>query len=233
MGKRTRSQRKGKSKNFTTPSHRYSDREDYDESASGKVIDIVKDPSRSAPLAKVKMPNNDEKYILAPEGIQIGDEIDCGRSAPLESGNRLPVSEIPEGIPIYSIEKRPGDGAKFARSSGVHGLVKTHDKNKTVVELPSGNTINLNPECRATVGVVAGGGRKEKPYTKAGNKHKAMRAKGKKYPKVSAVAMNAVDHPFGGSADPGKPKTVKSSAPPGKKAGSFGAKSTGKKGKKK
>lgn len=232
MGKRRRSQRKGRSKNVRVPSHRYKEREGLNEDVRGEIIDIVKDSSRSAPLAKVRMPSGEEKFILAPEGIKVGDEIDCGRSAPLEAGNRLPVSEIPEGVPIYSIEKRPGDGAKFARSSGVYGLVKTHDKNKAVVRLPSGKTINVNPECKATVGVVAGGGRKEKPYTKAGNKHKAMRAKGKPYPKTSAVAMNAVDHPFGGSGSPGKPKTTKSTSPPGMKVGSFGAKSTGKRKKK-
>ena len=166
---------------------------------------------------------------VAPQGLETGDEIQCGISASIEPGNRLKLAEIPEGVPVHSIETQPGEGGKLARSSGTYGTVKMHDINKTVVELPSDKTKELDPECRATVGVVAGSGRKEKPMVKAGNKHKAMKARGKSYPTVSAVSMNAVDHPFGGSTKPGKPKTTKSTAPPGQKAGSFGAKSSGKK----
>lgn len=231
MPKKTRSQRKGDSKNVKTPSHRYKKEADFGE-VEGKVIDIVHDPSRTAPLAKVKLDSGEERFIVAPESIKTGDKIECGISAPIEPGNRLSLAEIPEGVPIYSIETKPGEGGKLARSSGTYATIKTHERGKTIVELPSEKIKRLNPRCKATVGVVAGGGRKEKPYTKAGNKHKAKRAKGKQYPVTSAVAMNPVDHPFGGSTKPGKPKTTKSTSPPGQKAGSFGAKSSGKKKKK-
>ncbi|MFP4116616.1 MAG: 50S ribosomal protein L2 [Candidatus Aenigmatarchaeota archaeon] len=227
MPNKTRAQRKGSSRNIRTPSHRYDKKADFDD-VEGEIVDIVHDPSRSAPLAKVKLEDGEERFIIAPQGLETGDKIKCGISAPIEPGNRLKLAEIPEGVPIHSIEIKPGEGGKLARSSGTYGTVKMHDIDKTVVELPSEKTKNLNPECKATVGVVAGSGRKEKPFVKAGSKHKAMKARGKKYPTVSAVSMNPVDHPFGGSTKPGKPKTTKSTAPPGQKAGSFGAKSSGK-----
>ncbi len=227
MPKNTRAQRKGSSKNIRTPSHRYDKEADFKD-VEGEVVDIVHDPARSAPLAKVRLEEGEERFIVAPEGLETGDKIKCGISAPIEPGNRLKLAEIPEGVPIHSIETKPGEGGKLVRASGTYGSVKMHDVDKTVVELPSEKTKDLNPNCKATVGVVAGSGRKEKPFVKAGNKHKAMKARGKKYPTVSAVSMNPVDHPFGGSTKPGKPKTTKSTAPPGQKAGSFGAKSSGK-----
>lgn len=218
----------GSSRNVGTPSHRYSREVEFND-IEGEVVDIIHDPARSAPLAKVKLEDGKERYIIAPEGLETGDVIKCGISAPIEPGNRLKLAEIPEGVPVHSIETNPGEGGKLVRASGTYATVKMHDLDKTVVELPSGESKELNPACQATVGAVAGGGRKEKPYVKAGNKYKAKKARGKKYPKTSAVAMNAVDHPFGGSTKPGKPKTTKSTAPPGQKAGSFGAKSSGKK----
>jgi Ribosomal protein L2 len=92
----------------------------------------------------------------------------------------LPLAEIPEGTPIYDIENTPGDGGRFVRSSGTYANVVTHDANQTVVELPSGELKYLNPNCRASIGVVAGGGRKDKPFLKAGKKWHAYKAKGKK-----------------------------------------------------
>ncbi|MFB6088592.1 MAG: 50S ribosomal protein L2, partial [Candidatus Aenigmatarchaeota archaeon] len=143
--------------------------------------------------------------------------------------NILPLGEIPEGVPVYNIESHPGDGGKFARSSGVYGFVVTHDAKSTIVRLPSKKVKEFSPECRATIGVVSGGGRTDKPFMKAGNKSKALKARGRQYPIVSGVSMNAVDHPFGGSTKPGKPKTVSRNASPGRKVGSFGAKRSGKK----
>ncbi len=227
MPKRTRSRRMGSSKNLRTPSHRYDKEVDF-EGVEGEVKDILHDPARSAPVAKIELEDGEERYIVAPEGLETGDTIKCGITAPIKPGNRLKLAEIPEGVPVHSIETRPGEGGKLVRASGAYATVKMHDMSKTKVELPSDETKGLNPECKATVGVVAGGGRKEKPFVKAGNKYKAMKARGKKYPTTSAVSMNAVDHPFGGSTKPGKPKTKKSTAPPGQKVGSFGAKSTGK-----
>ena len=90
----------------------------------------------------------------------------------------------------------------------------------------------LSPECRATIGVVAGGGRTEKPFVKAGNKHHKLTARGTKYPRVRGIAMNAVDHPFGGGGrqHPGKPKSISRDAPPGRKVGDIASKRTGRGG---
>lgn len=144
-------------------------------------------------------------------------------------GNTLPLAEIPEGTPIYDIENTPGDGGRFVRSSGTYASVVTHDANQAVVELPSGELKYLNPNCRASIGVVAGGGRKDKPFLKAGKRWHAYKAKGKKFMTVRGVAMNAVDHPHGGGnrQHPGRPTTVSRHAPPGRKVGSIAAKRTG------
>ncbi len=168
--------------------------------------------------------------VLAPESIQIEDEIECGISAPISFGNTLPLKEIPEGTPIYDIENRPGDGGRFVRSSGTYASLITHDANQAVVELPSGELKSFNPKCRASIGVVAGGGRKEKPFLKAGNRWHALNAKGKKMMTVRGVAMNAVDHPHGGGnrQHPGVPTTISRHASPGRKVGSIAAKRTGK-----
>ncbi len=239
MGKRLKTQRRGRgTPTYKSASHRFKGKiqyRSYDEiekegSLKGKVIDIINDPGRSAPLALIKFENDEKRLILAPESIKINDDIACGISAPINPGNSLPLAEIPEGTPLYNLEKTPGDGGKFVRSSGTHASLITHDIGKAIVELPSGELKAFNPLCRATIGVVAGGGRKEKPFLKAGNRHYAMKAKGKKSVDVRGVAMNAVDHPHGGGnrQHPGKPTTVSRHAPPGRKVGSIAARRTGK-----
>jgi large subunit ribosomal protein L2 len=239
MGKRLIIQRRGRgTPTYKSASHRFKGRIAYrfyddiekEGSLQGKVVDIIHDPGRSAPLALVKFENDEKLLILAPESIKINDDIACGVSAPINPGNSLPLAEIPEGTPIYNIEKYPGDGGKFVRSSGTYASLITHDVGKAIIELPSGELKAFNPHCRATIGVVAGGGRKEKPFLKAGNRHYAMKAKGKKSVGVRGVAMNAVDHPHGGGnrQHPGRPTTISRHAPPGRKVGSIAAKRTGK-----
>lgn len=239
MGKRLIIQRRGRgTPTYRVASHRFKDKIEYraydamerESSIKGKIVDIIHDPGRTAPIAQVKFENGEKRHILAPESIQIGDDIECGISASISFGNTLPLAEIPEGTPIYNIENRPGDGGKFVRSSGTYASLITHDANQSVVELPSGELKYLNPKCRASIGVVAGGGRKEKPFLKAGNRWHALKAKGKKSVTVRGVAMNAVDHPHGGGnrQHPGKPTTVSRHAPPGRKVGSIAAKRTGK-----
>src|SRR5574344_1217118 len=188
MGKRLIIQRRGRgTPTYRVASHRFKDKIQYrtydnlekEGSIKGVVSDIVHDPARTAPIALVKFENGEKKFILAPESIQIDDEIECGISAPISFGNTLPLREIPEGTPVYDIENRPGDGGRFVRSSGTYASLITHDVNQAVVELPSGELKSFNPNCRASIGVVAGGGRKEKPFLKAGNRWHALNAKGK------------------------------------------------------
>lgn len=236
MGKRIKSQRRGKgTPTYRAPSHKYKaelkhPKTGADETVKGEVISIEHDPARSAPIAKVRFENGDKQYILIPEGVAIGNVIACGISAEIKPGNTLPLAEIPEGMLICNVETRPGGGGSFARASGTYAVLVAHDLHKTVVQLPSGNTKWLDPKCRATIGVVAGGGRTDKPFLKAGKKYHKMKARAGKYPRVRGVAMNAVDHPFGGGGKqhPGKPKTVGKGAPPGRKVGSIGARRTGK-----
>lgn len=233
MGKRLRQQKSGKGNSYSTPSHKFRGKLKHpssDKELMGEVIDIIHDPARNAPIAKVRFSDEEERLILVQEGVSTGDEIEIGIDVEIEPGNTTILSEIPEGTPISNIEKKPGDGGKFARSSGVYGMLIAHDIGEAIVQLPSGELKKLNPDCRATIGVVAGGGRTEKPFLKAGNKHHKMKSKGGKYPTVRGVAMNAVDHPFGGgrTQHPGKPKTPGGNRSPGRKVGSIRASRTGK-----
>ncbi|ESS05351.1 MAG: LSU ribosomal protein L2P [uncultured archaeon A07HB70] len=236
MGRRIRGQKRGRgSPTYRAPSHRYKSElshkraERDDETVAGEVVDIEHDPARSAPIAAIEFEDGDRRLVLVPEGVATGDRIEVGVSAEIKPGNTLPLAEIPEGVPVCNVESQPGDGGKFARASGVSAQLLTHDRAVAVVTLPSGEVTRLNPSCRATVGVVAGGGRTEKPYVKAGNKHHKMRARGTKWPRVRGVAMNAVDHPFGGGGrqHPGQPKSVSKDAPPGRKVGDIASKRTG------
>ena len=243
MGRRIQGQRRGRagtsgSSTFKAPSHKYKANLSHkatpsdSDTVQGTVIEIEHDPARSAPVALVDFNDGDRRYVLAPEGIAVGDSIAIGISAEIKSGNTLPLSEIPEGLPVCNIEARPGDGGKFVRSSGVSATLISHDVNAAMVKLPSGEIKRLNPRCRATIGIVAGGGRTEKPFVKAGKKFHKMRVRGTKYPRVRGVAMNAVDHPFGGGGKqhPGRPKSVARGAPPGRKVGAIASRRTGRGG---
>ncbi|WP_245977563.1 50S ribosomal protein L2 [Halopiger aswanensis] len=240
MGRRILGQRRGRgTSTFRAPSHRYKAKLDHkkeedDDVVRGTVVDIEHDPARSAPVAAVEFEDGDQRLVLAPEGVAVGEEIQVGVSAEIKPGNTLPLAEIPEGVPVCNVEANPGDGGKFARSSGVNADLITHDRNAAVIQLPSGEVKRLDPQCRATIGVVAGGGRTEKPMVKAGNKYHKMKARGTKWPRVRGVAMNAVDHPFGGGGrqHPGKPKSVSRDAPPGRKVGDISSRRTGRGGNK-
>jgi len=239
MGKRIISRRRGRGRpTYSAPSHKYRAKLEHvkpgggDVRAGGLIIDIVHDPARSAPVGLVKLENGEKKYFIIPEGVCVGDELAWGRGAAAKPGNTLPLKDIPEGSLVCNIESRPGDGGKFVRSSGTAATVVSHeiDKNRTMVQLPSGSLKWLPMRCMATIGVVAGGGRLDKPFVKAGKKYHKLKSRATKYPRTSAVAMNPVDHPFGGGGKQhtGKPKTVARGAPPGRKVGSIAARRTGK-----
>ncbi len=238
MGRRIQGQRRGRgSPTFRAPSHRYKaqlshKQNEDDELVVGEVTDIEHDPARSAPVARVVFEDGDERLVLAPEGVGVGDRIEIGISAAVDPGNTLPLGEIPEGVPVVNVEAQPGDGGKYARASGVSADLITHERDAAVVQLPSGEVKRLSPDCRATIGVVAGGGRTEKPFVKAGKKYHKMKSRGGKWPKVRGVAMNAVDHPFGGGGrqHPGRPKSVSKNAPPGRKVGDISSRRTGRGG---
>ena len=204
---------------------------DGDEQVTGKVVQILHDPARSAPIARLRTNRGEERFIIVPEGIGEGEEVAYGESAAIKVGNTLPLRCIPEGIAICNIENNPGDGGKFARASGNYATLVTHEAEtgRTLVVMPSGKKKWLSGDCMATIGIVAGGGRTEKPFVKAGKKYHKMKSRAARYPRVRGVAMNPVDHPFGGGGHQhiGKSKTPGRGAPPGRKVGNIAARRTG------
>lgn len=236
MGKNLIQQKRGKgSPTYRAPSFRYKGRAAYGayskETINGKVIDIIHCPGHSAPLANIKYSNGEEILLQAPEGIKVGSEVTNGEAIPIKEGNILPLKSIPEGTSVYNIEGLPGDGGRFVRSSGGFAKIISKMNDKIILLLPSKKEREFNPECRATIGVIAGSGRTEKPFLKAGFKYHARRARNKLYPIVCGLSMNAVSHPFGGrsSHSKGQQSTVSRDAPPGSKVGKIAARRTGRK----
>ncbi|MFQ6105608.1 MAG: 50S ribosomal protein L2 [Candidatus Hydrothermarchaeaceae archaeon] len=235
MGKRITVQRRGKGTSvYRSRSHKHKGdvtyrAEDAKEIAVGKVVDIIHAPGRSSPLARVLFEDGKSQLMLAMEGMKVGDEIQHGTEAEVKPGNVLPLSKIPEGTYIYNIENKPGDGGKFVRATGTFALLISHDADSAVVKLPSGKLKSINSRCRATIGVVSGGGRKDKPIFKAGKMWHILKPKAKYWPIVRKVRMNPVAHPHGGgSGHPGKPTSVSRNAPPGRKVGLIAARRGGK-----
>jgi large subunit ribosomal protein L2 len=222
MGKRIRAQRKGRGSVYKAPSHRYKSDAKYKNVRrySGKIIDIVHDPGRAAPLIKIRYEDGSLGYAIAPEGINVNKEVTTGAAIPANPGNTLPLSEIPEGTRIFNIEGQFGDGGKYVRAAGTTAIVVSHGA-KTVIQLPSGQFKTLSHQCRATIGVVGGGGRGEKPIAKAGKHSHILKSKARKWPRVSGVAMSPYNHPHGGGSHQhvGGPNTQSRNAPPGKKVG--------------
>jgi large subunit ribosomal protein L2 len=222
MGKRIIQQRRGKgSPTYKARKRNYKVKISYGKGNKGVIKDIFRDPGRTAPVASVEYEDGGSSCIIAREGMAVDDSIDKVL---------LPLSEIPEAKPIFAIESSPNSGPVFCRSGGSFATIISKDRKACLIQFPSKKTKSLNPNCRAVIGVPAGGGRLEKPWIKAGTKWITMHKKGKLYPITSANAMNAVDHPFGGSySGVNKPKTVSRNAPPGRKVGSIAAKRTGRK----
>lgn len=236
MGKSLIQQKRGKgSTTYRAPSFRYKGRAAYGsyskEAVNGKIKDLIHCQGHSAPLMSVGYENGEEVLLQAPEGVRVGDTLASGEDASIETGNVLPLKSVPEGTSVYNIESIPGDGGKFVRSSGVFAKVLSKMRDKVILLLPSKKERGFNPECRATIGMIAGSGRPEKPFLKAGFRYRAMRARNRLYPRTSAAAMNAVDHPFGGSStcSKGHQSTISRDAPPGRKVGKIAARRTGRK----
>jgi large subunit ribosomal protein L2 len=229
MGKRIISRRRGAGSIFRAPSHKYVADAKYPNinEGAGIVKDILHDAGRTAPLAEITF-DSKRAFLPATEGLQINQAIKLGENAPLTFGNILPLAKIPEGTRVFNLEAQVGDGGKYVRSAGTSALVITQGA-KTIVELPSGKMKAFNPQCRATIGVVAGSGRIEKPWYKAGKRYLALRSKAQYYPRVRGVAMNPVAHPYGGGSHQhvGKHGSVGRGTSPGRKVGKIAPKRTG------
>jgi len=233
MGKRLIQQARGKGgPTYRSPSFRYKGSARYPKDLKklrGKVVDIIHCSGHTTPLINIKFENGEDGLTIAPEDIYVGKEIASGKNAKIETGNIVPLEGIPEGTLIYNIEKVPGDGGKFVRGSGAFARVIAKLNGAVIVQLPSKKQKRFNASCRASIGVCAGGGRTDKPFLKAGNRHYLMKARNKLYPRSSGVAMNSIDHPFGGSSSShkGRPTQAPRNAPPGRKVGMIRPKRSG------
>lgn len=197
---------------------------------NGVVKDLYHEPGRGAPLVYIKLEDGGGFYIAAPEGVYIDQKVSIGEDAPARIGNVLPVGSIPESTMVCNVELRPGDGGRLARSGGSFATVVSHIDGKTTLRLPSKRSIEVKDACRATIGIVSGGGRREKPFMKAGEMFYRKKAKGQVYPEVKGVKMTAASHPHGGGRHrrPGSSTTVSRHAPPGAKVGLIAARNSGK-----
>ena len=244
MGRVIRGQRKGAGSVFTAHSCKrtapaqfrkldYIEREGY---IKGVVKEIIHDPGRGAPLARVVFRDPYKyklrsEYFVAPEGLHTGQHVFCGKRAQIAVGNVLPLRSIPEGSMVCNVEQYIGDRGSFARTSGSYAIIVSHsdEDNKTKLKLPSGAKKTVTSSARAMLGIVAGGGRIDKPILKAGNQYHKFKAKRNCWPRVKGVCMNPVEHPFGGGNQQhvGKPSTIKRDTPAGRKVGLIAARRTG------
>ncbi|UOQ83913.1 50S ribosomal protein L2 [Gracilibacillus salinarum] len=159
----------------------------------GKVATIEYDPNRSANIALIHYVDGEKRYILAPKGIQVGQEIVSGSDADIKLGNALPLSDIPVGTVIHNIELKPGRGAQLVRSAGAQAQILGREGKYVLVRLSSGEVRLVLSSCRATIGQV---GNLEHELINVGKAGRS-RWKGKR-PTVRGSVMNPNDHPHGG-----------------------------------
>ena len=229
MGKNLLSQRRGRgSPTFRAPSFRYAGRAEHPKAvadgAVGVIESFVKSQGHSTPLMVVSY-GKEEALTLAPEGVRVGESLPYGSGADLTPGSVLTLADIPEGTAVFNIEGRPGDGGRYARTSGASARVVAKTPETVTLRLPSKKEKEFNAKCRATIG------RPEKPLLKAGFAYHRAKMKNKFYPSVSATSMNAVAHPFGGkgSHTKGRPHQSGRGYPPGRKVGKIAPRRTGRK----
>ncbi|KAJ6736818.1 60S RIBOSOMAL PROTEIN L8-1 [Salix viminalis] len=247
MGRVIRAQRKGAGSVFKSHTHHrkgparfrsldFGERNGY---LKGVVTEIIHDPGRGAPLARVSFRHpfrykKQKELFVAAEGMYTGQFVYCGKKANLMVGNVLPLRSVPEGAVVCNVEHHVGDRGVFARASGDYAIRfvlndLTNGDYLQWIKLPSGSKKIIPSGCRGMIGQVAGGGRTEKPMLKAGNAYHKFRVKRNCWPKVRGVAMNPVEHPHGGGNHQhiGHASTVRRDAPPGQKVGLIAARRTG------
>ncbi|MFA6250624.1 MAG: 50S ribosomal protein L2 [Candidatus Shapirobacteria bacterium] len=158
-----------------------------------KVVALEYDPNRTASLALLSYTNGYKSYILATEKLQPNDWVVCSDNAPIKDGNRLPLKNIPIGVPLNSLELEAGKGAQIVKSAGSAAYVQSLDGNKAVVTLPSGEIRIFNSNCYATIGQISNSNHFNVKLSKAGDsRHRGIR------PTVRGVAQNPKTHPHGG-----------------------------------
>ncbi len=174
---------------------------------SATVATIEYDPNRSARIILLNYVDGEKRYMLAPEGIQVGQTVLSGDAVPPEVGNTLPLKNIPLGSIIHNIELNPGQGGTIARSAGTYAQLSARDGKYAIIKLPSGETRMILATCLATIGTVSNSEKANEVLGKAGRRRWLGRR-----PRVRGVAMNPVDHPMGGGegrASGGHPRSRK------------------------
>jgi large subunit ribosomal protein L2 len=160
---------------------------------AGKVAAIEYDPNRSARIALIHYADGEKRYILAPEGLQIGQKVESGERVEPHTGNCMPLANIPAGLPVHNIEMAPGEGGKLVRSAGRSATLSAKEGDWAYIILPSGEMRRVNIRCRATIGQIGNAEHNSIRVGKAGRtRHKGRRSHNR------GSAMNPVDHPMGG-----------------------------------
>lgn len=171
------------------------------------VKTIEYDPNRSARIALVVYTDGEKRYIIAPNGLKVGQKINSGAGVPPEVGNALFLSEIPLGTVVHNIELHPGQGAVMARSAGTYAQLIAREGKYAIIKLPSSETRMVLTSCKATVGTVSNADHNLEQHGKAGRRRWLGRR-----PRNRGVVMNPVDHPMGGGegrASGGHPRSRK------------------------
>jgi large subunit ribosomal protein L2 len=169
------------------------------------VVSIEYDPNRTAFIALLEYADGERRYIIAPQGLQVGTKVSSGDNVAPEIGNALPMKNIPLGTMIHNIEMQPGQGGKLIRSAGTSAQLANKEEKYAVLKMPSGELRKVLINCYATVGIVSNSDHNLETAGKAGvNRWKGVR------PRTRGVAMNPVDHPMGGGegkASGGQPRS--------------------------
>ena len=158
-----------------------------------RVERLEYDPNRSSHIALMLYADGERRYIVAPKGVKVGDQLESGISAPIRAGNALPLRNIPVGSTVHCIELKPGKGAQIARSAGTSAQLLAKEGNYATLRLKSGEVRKVLMSCKATIGEVGHSEHNLRKLGKAG----AKRWRGVR-PTVRGVAMNPIDHPHGG-----------------------------------
>jgi len=230
MGKRIIQQRRGKG------GHTYKTREKAGKLRPGYIADmkgefecvkLTASVGHSVPIAKFKNKEGKVFETFAVNLLYIGQKINVGGN---KVGDIAKVGDLKNGTEVFNIEHNPKDGGKFVRTGGNAAVVMAKEGDVVKLMMPSKREKKFNVNCRVTIGRAAGDGKMDKPILKAGKKFFIMKTKSKLWPRVSAVKMNAIDHPFGsGRGKRVKSKIAKRNASPGKKVGLIRPRRTGRK----
>ncbi|OGY23782.1 MAG: 50S ribosomal protein L2 [Candidatus Woykebacteria bacterium RBG_13_40_7b] len=158
-----------------------------------KVASIEYDPNRTSYIALLNYQDGEKRYIIAPQGLKVGDELISGEKVDVETGNTMPLKNIPIGTSVHNVELRPREGGQMIRSAGAYAVISSKERGLAALKLPSGEIRSFNENSLATIGSISKPEWKEIVFGKAGRKrHLGIR------PKVRGVAMSPRDHPYGG-----------------------------------